>query len=78
MQIERLIEEIAKALVDNPDDVSVKRIDGEQTVVYELRVNQSDLGKIIGKSGNMIQSIRTLLRAASAKIGRRLMLEVIE
>ncbi len=78
MEIQKLIEEIARVLVDNPDDVVVSQIDGEQTIVYELRVNETDLGKIIGKNGNMIQSIRTLLKAASAKMGRRLMLEVIE
>ncbi len=78
MQVENLIAEVCKALVDHPSDVSVKKIDGEQTIVYELKVHPADLGKIIGRNGAMVQSIRTLLRAASPKLGKRLVLEIIE
>jgi len=69
---------IAQALVDNPDDVSVSEIEGEQTSVIELRVAKDDLGKIIGKHGRTAQSIRTILSAASAKHKKRAVLEIIE
>jgi len=73
-----LIELIAKTLVDNAESVSVKMIEGESTVVYELRVDKSDVGKIIGKKGNTARAIRTILNAAGRKTGKRVMLEIIE
>jgi hypothetical protein len=73
-----LVTFIARALVDNPDDVSVNEIEGEQTSVIELRVAKDDLGKIIGKHGRTAQSIRTILSAASAKHKKRAVLEIIE
>ncbi len=73
-----LIENIAKALVDKPEEVSVAEVEGERTTVYELRVAQSDLGKVIGKQGKTARSIRTLLSAAGTKIGKRCVLEILE
>jgi predicted RNA-binding protein YlqC (UPF0109 family) len=73
-----LVKYIAKALVDNPDEVSVNEVEGEQTSVIELRVAKGDLGKIIGKHGKTAQSIRTILSAASAKLGKRAVLEIVE
>jgi len=73
-----LIEQIAKALVDNPDEVSVRAVEGEQTTVLELRVAQSDLGKVIGKQGRTAQSIRTILGAAGMKLKKRFTLEILE
>jgi hypothetical protein len=73
-----LIDYVAKAVVDNPDQVKVTQIDGESTVVFELRVNQQDVGKIIGKQGRTINAIRTLLNATAAKAGLRAMLEIVE
>ena len=73
-----LLELIAKALVDNPDEVSVSEVAGEQTTILELRVAQEDLGKVIGKQGRTARAIRTLLSAAGAKIGKRFHLEIIE
>ena len=73
-----LVSFIAQALVDNPDDVSVSEIEGEQTSVIELRVAKDDLGKIIGKHGRTAQSIRTILSAASAKHKKRAVLEIVE
>ena len=70
--MKEFIEFIAKNLVDNPDDVSVKEVEGERTTVYELRVGTSELGKVIGKKGQTAKSIRTLLGAASAKLGKGL------
>ncbi|HHL73239.1 MAG TPA: KH domain-containing protein [Bacteroidetes bacterium] len=69
---------IVKHLVDNPDAVVVNEVDGERTVVYELRVGQGDMGKVIGKRGQTAKSIRTLLAAASAKTGKRAVLEILE
>jgi predicted RNA-binding protein YlqC (UPF0109 family) len=76
--MKQLIEDIAKALVDLPDQVSVKEVQGEQVTVLELRVATSDLGKVIGKQGRTARSIRTLLGAAGMKLNRRFTLEILE
>ena len=73
-----LIEYIAKALVDNPDQVSVAEVEGEKTTVLELRVANSDLGKVIGKEGKTARAMRTILNAAGTKIGKRCVLEILE
>jgi predicted RNA-binding protein YlqC (UPF0109 family) len=73
-----LIAYIAKALVDKPEEVSVTEIEGEQTSVIELRVAREDLGKIIGKQGRNAVAIRTILSAASAKMKKRSVLEILE
>ncbi len=72
------IEYVVKALVDHPDEVNVTEVDGERVVVFEVRLNQTDVGKVIGKSGRTITAIRTLLTSAAAKLGKRAMLEIIE
>ncbi len=74
----QLIEDIAKALVDIPQDVSVKEVEGEQVTVLELKVAPSDLGKVIGKQGRTARSIRTILGAAGMKLNRRFTLEILE
>ena len=76
--MKQLIEDIAKALVDIPEEVSVNEIAGEQVTVLELRVAPSDLGKVIGKQGRTARSIRTILGAASMKLNRRYTLEILE
>lgn len=76
--MKEFIEYIAKHLVDRPNEVLVNEIDGERTVVYELRVGYGDLGKVIGKRGQTAKSIRILLAAASAKKGKRAVLEILE
>ena len=73
-----LIEYIAKALVDNPDEVKVKEIEGDLTSIIELSVAKEDMGKIIGKQGRTARAMRTILSAASAKTHRRIALEIIE
>ncbi|MCW5965349.1 MAG: KH domain-containing protein [Bryobacterales bacterium] len=73
-----LVEEIAKALVDVPDKVEVNQVDAPQVTVLELRVDPSDLGKIIGKQGRTARSIRSILYAASEKARRRYTLEILE
>jgi len=76
--VKDLVEMIAKALVDESDQVSVRSIDGEQSTVLELKVAQSDLGKVIGKQGRTARSIRTILGAAGMKLKRRFTLEILE
>ncbi len=76
--MKELIEYIAKALVDNPDQVKVSEVEGEVTSVIELRVAKSDLGKVIGKEGRTARAMRTLLTAASTKLRKRAVLEIIE
>ena len=76
--MKNLIEYIAKALVDNPDDVNVSEVEGNQTSILELKVAKEDLGKVIGKQGRTARAMRTLLSAASAKIHKRTVLEIIE
>jgi predicted RNA-binding protein YlqC (UPF0109 family) len=76
--MKNLIEYIAKALVDNPDQVKVSEVEGERTSVIELSVAKEDLGKVIGKQGRTARAIRTILSAASTKIRKRSVLEIIE
>jgi predicted RNA-binding protein YlqC (UPF0109 family) len=76
--LKELVELIAKALVDHPDQVSVLEIEGEQTSVIELKVAKEDLGKVIGKQGRTARAIRTILSAASTKLRKRCVLEIIE
>ena len=73
-----LIEYIAKALVDNPDAVEVTEVVGDQTSVLELKVAKEDLGKVIGKQGRSARAMRTILSAASTKLKKRTVLEIIE
>ena len=76
--MKELVEMIAKALVDDPDQVSVTEVDGEQTTVLELRVASQDLGKVIGRQGRTARCIRTLLGAAGMKLKKRFVLEILE
>lgn len=76
--MKELVKYIAEALVDYPDQVSVTEIEGNQTSVLELKVAKEDLGKVIGKQGRTARAIRTILSAASAKIKKRTVLEIIE
>ena len=77
-ELKDLIEHIAKALVDAPDQVVVTEITGEQTTVLELKVAKEDLGKMIGKQGRTARSIRTILNGASTKLRKRSVLEILE
>ena len=77
--MQKLLEDIVKAIVDKPDEVKVNINESENTVVYELNVGDGDLGKVIGKKGKNVNSIRTLLSASNAKEGgKRAILEIIE
>lgn len=77
-ELRNLIEVMAKALVDVPDAVHVAEVEGEQTTVIELKVDKSDLGKIIGKEGRTARSLRTILAAVSTKLKKRSVLEILE
>lgn len=76
--LSELIIYIAKSLVDEPDKVEVEEIAGERTVVYELKVGKDDIGKVIGKAGKTAKAIRTIVTAASMKVGKRAVLEILE
>ncbi len=73
-----LVEHIAKALVDHPDQVQVSEVEGENITVIELRVAPTDLGQVIGKQGRTARAIRTILNANATKLGKRAALEIIE
>ena len=77
-ELKDLIHYVSKALVDMPDVVEVNEIVGEQTTVIELKVDKSDLGKVIGKQGRTARALRTILNAASTKLKKRSVLEIIE
>jgi len=78
LSMKELVTFIAKALVDLPDDVHVNEIEGQQTSVIELKVAKEDLGKVIGKQGRTARAMRTILSAASTKIRKRSVLEILE
>lgn len=78
VSLKELIEFIARALVDKPDEVEVAEIAGEQTVVLELRVAKDDLGKVIGKQGRTVKAMRAILSAAASKLKKRADLEILE
>ena len=73
-----LIDFMAKSLVDHPDEVEVTEVAGEQTTVVELKVSKEDLGKVIGKQGRTARAMRTILNAASTKLEKRSVLEIVE
>ncbi len=76
--MKELVEILAKALVDHPDEVYVNQIEGEQSIILELKVNPDDMGKVIGKQGRIAKAIRTLVKAAAAKEGKRVVVEIIQ
>ena len=76
--LKELITYIAGALVDKPDEVQVTEVEGEQTTVLELRVARDDLGKVIGRQGRTARAMRTILGAASSKLKKRCVLEILE
>ncbi|MBI2520944.1 MAG: KH domain-containing protein [Bdellovibrio sp.] len=77
-ELQDLILYVSKSLVDLPDQVQVNEILGEQTTVIELRVDKTDLGKVIGKQGRTARALRTILNAASTKLRKRSVLEILE
>lgn len=76
--MKELVEEIAKALVDCPEGVQVRAVEGHEVIVFELRVHREDLGKVIGREGRIAKAICTLLVGAGVKLGKRFTLEILE
>ncbi len=76
--MKELIEYVVKTLVDHPEEIRISEIEGERTIVFELRCHPDDVGKVIGKSGKTVGAIRTLLSTVAARQNRRAMLEVVE
>jgi predicted RNA-binding protein YlqC (UPF0109 family) len=76
--MKELVEIIAKALVEHPEAVSVQEIEGEQSIILELKVADDDMGKVIGKQGRIAKAIRTVIKAAATKEEKRVMLEIIQ
>ncbi|MFN4245247.1 MAG: KH domain-containing protein [Brevinematia bacterium] len=78
MKEKELVEQIVKALVDYPEDISIKVVEGEKSTILELKVKSEDIGKIIGKKGRIAKAIRTLVSAIAVKNGRRVILEILD
>jgi uncharacterized protein len=78
MDYKELVNFLVKSLVDNPDDVEINQIEGEKSTILELSVAGDDIGKVIGKHGRIARAIRTVLNAASAKSGKRVVLEILD
>lgn len=76
--MKQVLEIIAKSLVDYPDQVEVKEVDGEQSVILELKVAESDMGKVIGKQGRIAKAIRTVVRAAANRQNKRVVVEILQ
>ena len=76
--MKQVLETIAKSLVDSPNEVQITEINGDKTIIFELRCNGKDVGKIIGKSGKTVGAMRTILNSMAAKEGRKAMLEVVD
>ncbi|HCW53347.1 KH domain-containing protein [Clostridium sp. SM-530-WT-3G] len=75
--MKELVEYLAKSLVDNPDAVTVNEVDGEQSLILELKVAPDDMGKVIGKQGRIAKAIRTVVKAAAVKQHKRVIVEII-
>lgn len=75
--MKELLEYLAKSLVDKPEEVEVSQVEGERSVILELRVSPDDMGKVIGKQGRIAQALRTIVKAAAVKDGKRVMIEII-
>lgn len=76
--MKELVEFVVKSLVDKPDAVSITEVEGEKALVLELRVDQADLGKVIGKQGRTAKAIRTILNASGVKSGKKAVLEILD
>jgi len=78
LSMKELLESIARSLVDNPDDVSVREVEGEKSLILELRVAEDDMGKVIGKQGRIAKAIRTVMKAAAMRNDKRVVVEIIQ
>ena len=78
IRLKQFLENIVKPILDYPDEVKINEVHGESVCIYELRVSKGDFGKIIGKHGQNANSLRILLSAVAAKVGKRVILEIVE
>lgn len=78
MDFKDLVEYMVKCLVDNPDEVQIKEIEGEKSTILELRVTKEDIGKVIGKHGRIARAIRTIINASATKSGKKVVLEILD
>jgi hypothetical protein len=78
MDYRELVEYMVKSLVDNPEQVQLREIEGEKSTILELRVTKEDIGKVIGKHGRIARAIRTIISAAATKSGKRIVLEILD
>ncbi|MCU0848247.1 MAG: KH domain-containing protein [Spirochaetes bacterium] len=78
MNYKELVEYMIKSLVDNPEMVEIKEIEGEKSTILELKVNKDDIGKVIGKHGRIARAIRTIINASATKTGKRVVLEILD
>ncbi|MCX8123593.1 MAG: KH domain-containing protein [Spirochaetes bacterium] len=78
MNYKELVEYMVKSLVDNPDKVEIREIEGEKSTILELKVTKEDIGKVIGKHGRIARAIRTILNASATKTGKRIVLEILD
>ncbi|GAE89962.1 KH domain-containing protein [Acetivibrio straminisolvens] len=76
--MKELLETIARALVDCPDDVYVNEVEGEKSIILELKVSKDDMGKVIGKQGRIAKAIRTVMKAAAVKENKRVSVEILQ
>lgn len=76
--MKELLEQLAKALVDKPDEVEVSVVEGEKSVILQLKVAQDDVGKVIGKQGRIAKALRTIVKASSVKEGKKAVVEIID
>ena len=78
MDFKELVEYMVKSLVDNPDDVEIHEVEGEKSTILELKVKKEDIGKVIGKHGRIARAIRTILNASATKLGKKVVLEILD
>ena len=78
MNYKELVEYMVKSLVDNPEEVVIKEVEGEKSTILELRVTKEDIGKVIGKHGRIARAIRTIINASATKSGKRVVLEILD
>ena len=76
--MKNLVDILARSLVDKPEKVEVNQVDGEKSIILELRVDSDDMGKVIGKQGKIAKAMRTVIKAAAAKDGKRVVLEILK
>ena len=78
MDFKDLVEYMVKCLVDNPDAVKLKEVEGEKSIILELKVEKEDVGKVIGKHGRIARALRTIINASAAKSGKKIVLEILD